>query len=1041
MTAEPSSVAPPQPTAPTPPSIVALQGKAPLGVPARVTHNGEEGDLRFAVVPLPTYPTPANTLAQRKGAISVSYAGRLAEAVDLYRQTVLQDGFFDGILRTMAEGILQLPLSFAQGTPEMCSALLNADGTAGDWAAMHPLEECGQIFKDGLMGFPGLGQYLLRCWRCGYTDHDRVMAELAVGVGGSGTFEVCKRCGARRDERPIGQRELFRLEWRDCRWLDQNPVTFQWYYQGRSGRIPMTDGDGEWFMFFTTPRLESWRHGIWIWATLYALFSRDAMYDSQNTSQVTAPTPVLSAKKPVPEATRAAAEQRIRQLGFDNRIVLNGEWDYEIVSAKAEYKDICTDIVNRCSDAFETGVTGNVMGRAARTAFTDAGIYHRTTAERRGAAADLWMRQTREKGLVHWGRDNFGTREVPVGCLDVRSPEDKLKAAQALEQLGKGLKGLVEGLAAVSREVTPAWVQETMQTAGIRTQAVSPRSKLIFDPKDRAGYVLMDEARESDDLPPLPVGDPRKLMMVAAALKAGGPSAPVGATPEAAPTPGDALAAPPPPPPADARLEEDDLDEEEEEDRDDEDTARLAVEMTQYGLDRCEHDKLNRCRLCGVERVRGVALGADGRPNGWRVAWRVIKRPGPPAAARLGPSRAAPSTLPLESAEAQLDAALDALDDLYDDDADEDERARRRARVAAREQERGPDGRFLAGGGAGKSHDDQGRAITTSPGTKDGLGRSKAAVQARKDSAAAKAATASAKTGGSHADAAKAHLDAAAQHRAAATASARADYRAAHEAAAKAHEDVAAAHQAEHAAAPPTEPTPEQLAAAVKASVDALPRDDLWMTRPADVRAGVMVADAHIQRVLHTMPKKERSACMAFTNGHDHEIRALERGVGKADLIASRMSEKRETEKVAVAHVEKSARLVAPFHAALDRLATTRPPPPAIMRGMSASDRTLHALLTRDTFSTSGMSSSASLEPAVAWNFSRSAIGKRDYLGEKCTHPVIFKIDRARTAPIMHRALGHFAEEAEVVLRRDATYRITGRSRDHDRVIIHMSEE
>ena len=37
----------------------------------------------------------------------------------------------------------------------------------------------------------------------------------------------------------------------------------------------------------------------------------------------------------------------------------------------------------------------------------------------------------------------------------------------------------------------------------------------------------------------------------------------------------------------------------------DEDTIRLAAEMTQYGLERCAHDMPNRCRICGVERVRG----------------------------------------------------------------------------------------------------------------------------------------------------------------------------------------------------------------------------------------------------------------------------------------------------------------------------------------------------------------------------------------------------------------------------------------------------
>ena len=56
--------------------------------------------------------------------------------------------------------------------------------------------------------------------------------------------------------------------------------------------------------------------------------------------------------------------------------------------------------------------------------------------------------------------------------------------------------------------------------------------------------------------------------------------------------------------------------------------------MTQHGIQRCEHGKVNRCRLCGVERVRGVLTDGAGAHVGWRVAWR-------PTRARIGtPSRA-----------------------------------------------------------------------------------------------------------------------------------------------------------------------------------------------------------------------------------------------------------------------------------------------------------------------------------------------------------------------------------------------------------------
>lgn len=598
---------------PTPaPSIAALQGREPFGVPARVTHDAE-GEMRFAVVPLPTYPTPANTLKQRTSAIGVSYSGRLCEAVDLARETIYRDGFFDGILRTMAEGCLQLPLSFSQGTPEMCSALLNADGTAGDWSAMHPLEECAAIMKDALLGFPGLGQNLLMCWQCGWTDSDRVKEELDEGVGGAGVFEVCKRCHARRDQRPVGQRELFRLEWRDCRWLDQNPVTFQWYYTGRNGRIPIIPGDGEWFMFMTTPKLESWRHGIWLWASLYAIFSRDTMYDAQNTSQVCAPTPVLNAKKPVVEETRAAAERRIRQLGFDNRIVLNGEWEYNIVSAKAEYKDIANDIVNRCSDAFETGLTGNVMGRAARTAFTDAGIYKRTTAERRGFVAVLWMQQDREQNLVHWGRDNYGTREVPVGAFDPRSPEDKLASAKSLAQIGEGVSELVSGLKSVGVRPTIAWVQEYLQQAGVRVEQIpgsSSVAKLELGVDALAAVVRGGPALASLGLAPF--GDARDNMTIAELTNA---------------AKGTAAAPPPSAPPAPAaRIEAEERCDPDEDDCD-EDARRASLAAGLAGARACEHGRTHACDRCGVRRAYAApVVGPDGVTT-FPIAWRPMKVP------------------------------------------------------------------------------------------------------------------------------------------------------------------------------------------------------------------------------------------------------------------------------------------------------------------------------------------------------------------------------------------------------------------------------
>jgi phage gp29-like protein len=59
--------------------------------------------------------------------------------------------------------------------------------------------------------------------------------------------------------------------------------------------------------------------------------------------------------------------------------------------------------------------------------------------------------------------------------------------------------------------------------------------------------------------------------------------------------------------------------------------AELAAKMTEHAVERCQHGKSNRCRLCGIERERDftvgedgqLVLGDDGQPV-WHVKWRPI---------------------------------------------------------------------------------------------------------------------------------------------------------------------------------------------------------------------------------------------------------------------------------------------------------------------------------------------------------------------------------------------------------------------------------
>ncbi len=601
---------------------------APFGGSANVARDGD--GTRYTVIPLPAVPSTDYTAQHRSESIAITYSGRLQEAVDLYRGTVEADGWMCGILDTMAHGILGLPLAFV-GEPEMCSALLDADGTAGDFPRMHPGAETAKIFRDGIgLGF-GFGQYLLMCWRCDGID----MLSDAAGCA------LCKRCGARADDRPFGVRRLYRLCWRDARWFWRNTVTRQWYYTGQTGMVPINPGDGEWFLYQTIPDVDIWRNGPWIWATLAAIFLRDAIFDRQNTSAVCAPTPVFEAKGPTYAKTRRDVETQANNLRFGNKLVLPGEWSYRIESATATYSDVTTAIADHSIGAFEVGITGNRMGMQAQSAFTDASVYKRTTAERRAFYAGEWIRQIREQGLTWWGCDNYASRNVPIGSYDVRSPEDKLADSKALAEEGDALGKIAAGASTLGFDVDPAWVDERARSKGIRfvrkPATSAPIAKLDLGVDAVSALIMGAEGRASQGLPPF--GDERDRQTIAMLLEAGKPTPgtpkpPGGAPPAPSPSPG----APPAVPPLAARMPEED----DGPDAGAEDAARFAAEMTQHGLDRCPHGRTHACPRCGIQRVYSVAgKMPDGSPS-FGVQWRPTVAAPPIVPAPVGAATGAP---------------------------------------------------------------------------------------------------------------------------------------------------------------------------------------------------------------------------------------------------------------------------------------------------------------------------------------------------------------------------------------------------------------
>ncbi len=582
------------------------------------------GATHYTVIPLPVLPPGEITLQRRADAFAATYAGRLEDAVDLYRLTVEADGWMVGLLLTMAHGILQAPLTWQGADPEILSALSDADGTPGDFARMFPEAECAKIISDGIGIGMGLGQLVLMCWYCDSIEMTVSTGTTAAHVAGP----ICKTCKRAQNERPPGQRALYQLCWRDARWLWRNTVTNQWRYTGRQGQVDVNPGDGEWLIFRTVPDTDVWRHGPWVWGTVAAIFSRDSTFDRQNTSAVCAPTHVFKATGATAQATRQDVEAQADQLRWGNKLVLPGEWEHRIDAAKAEFVDVTDSIVDWASRMWAVGVTGNVAAIKPPTGFANLDFYAAVERTRRAFLAKAWIRQLCSQALRWYVGDNFGPHATPVGYLDTRSPDDKTKASAADEQEGKALKSLRDGYDAVGYELEPAYIEERAQRLGhrVRSSTSAPR-RLTWDAKTLAGFTPIGVAMADQGFPALPPGDPRSSMMVAAALHPGGPATPAGATdappPVTPPAAGGASPAPAAPSSPAARV----LDPDEEQlvdDDPDEDARRAALAAGLADFTACAHGRTHRCDRCGVQRVYGAPQRAADGSVVHPVAWRAV---------------------------------------------------------------------------------------------------------------------------------------------------------------------------------------------------------------------------------------------------------------------------------------------------------------------------------------------------------------------------------------------------------------------------------
>lgn len=588
--------------------------------------------LDLGLVELPTRPRSQYTMGIRKLAIESAESGLLREAADITLAAITESGYCRGILTDLIQGTWCLPRHFT-GNPEMIADLDDTPERVGQFRQMFPDPDALRLLSWGFTLGVGIGQMRRKYGRPGDA--------YPISVEEAADWKATK-AAASSSFRPIGAHDTRILrtwspKWLRCQWWD-GP---SWFLMTADGEIRVSQLDDppgrnderdemgrpikrgspdEWILYTPYGEVKPWEWGTWKSATLAFVAERDATFDRLRHAELLAPVRVGKVPQGTTERQRQKFMTLIREMQRMGVFVLPPGLEYDIVESTGRVADIYAKIIEWAERqyAMQSGALTTATGTAG---FSKGDVQERYT---RGILAFIGSTAATclHRPMRAWARENYGAEhedEAPRVGFDTQAPEDKKVVAETLKIAGEAITSIFEGAALAGIRPTKASAVKYLQTFGLEAEDIpvieARAAKVELAPTDKALVFRAREVRAGEGWGPLGTPenpDPKDEMLIAelrGLAKGSAQGAPPGGNHgdvnENGPLGGDASDEEPPT---------------------DESAAALAVAMTHHALERCEHGACNRCRKCGVERLRGFDKDPVTGEIRWHRAWQPIVR-------------------------------------------------------------------------------------------------------------------------------------------------------------------------------------------------------------------------------------------------------------------------------------------------------------------------------------------------------------------------------------------------------------------------------
>jgi hypothetical protein len=352
-------------------------------------------------------------LADLEVAQAEADSGNLARAAQLYR-AMRRDGVLMGLMATRTSGLVRLPKRF-YGDSKIVDELKKFNGSRSVFDEMCPPSELAALTSDG--------------------D--------TIGVG------VAELVPVKGRDYPV----LVRL---DPEWLQYVWAESRWYYLSRTGRIPVTPGDGRWVMHIPGGRIAPWQWGLWpALGRAFIMKEHAISLRGAYIAGVANPAKVMQSPSGAAEQQRRAMFQHVLRWGPNMAVELPVGWELKLLEANTgEGHKVFQAEIETCDLAYMVALAGQIVTTTGGSGFANADIHRVIRSDLIKASGEALAYTVNTQILPKYIFDHFGEAALDSGTSvewDTATPKDLqqtaqtlLTFAQALAQLGALLEDQVD---------------------------------------------------------------------------------------------------------------------------------------------------------------------------------------------------------------------------------------------------------------------------------------------------------------------------------------------------------------------------------------------------------------------------------------------------------------------------------------------------------------------------------------------------------------------------------------------------------------------